>query len=486
VPLTYSRRELLIGAAALTLAGCHSGHSTALPAAPPLAPGELRPLVIGCIAPFTGPYSSVGQVVSASLLAATSHLRANPSGSYSPQLVTADAPVTAADGQAAYAQLKAKQVDAVLWCGAQGLLESLPAIVADLTPVIAVGTDIQSRVLTSPSVPDLTTAAAAGFPVFQQSMPDVGAVELLIEYAIGDRGFDRLGLVFSTSSSPGIDGYFTGACSRLGVDAVAVLGYDSSNGPPDLRQTAIDLVLQRPHAVIVVGAAPEAASLATELSQMGHAYIDTPTAKGSHAAPMVLGVPAATGSAVFTRLAGTAATRGTVGATLLGSVVALPGAGLRSWVHQFAPSYNGGLPQGGEDGPADAIAALLAAASTAGSADGADLVAALEGNPPVAFSSPVPIGFGMAQHLSALAGAFCLQTVESLPAPGYDLGADWGTIFPAGYRAPDLLVDFTDERNRQAYPAVAAQVASLRYGVSAQPSYQGGSQDRIEACERIH
>jgi hypothetical protein len=444
-------------------------------------------MVVGCIAPFSGPYAAVGQIVSAALAAATGHIDHDLRGSYGgyrPTIVKADAPLTAADGQRAYAQVMSRRVDAILWCGAQGLAESLPAIVADLVPVIAVGTDLQGRVPADGHVPDLGTAASAGFPVFQTSVPDAVAVDLLLRYASTDRRFTRAALVWSTSSAPGADGMFAAACAKHGIANVGTPGYDSSAGPPSMSGVANVLRSVKAEAVVVIGSALETAALATVLDQMGATYVDTPTAKGPRFAPMLLGVPAAAASALFTRTAGVHAARGTGAASTLGAVVGLPDAPLRDWVRRFVPGYNGGLPQGGEDGPADALAALLGAAATARSSAAADVIAALELSAPVQFATSVPWTFGPDRHLSVVADDLTMQSVEYQPETRYQLGRDWGTLFPIGYRAPDLLVDFTLGPNRQAHPAVLSQVLAMRFGISG--AYQGGDPAKISACAAVH
>jgi hypothetical protein len=96
----------------------------------------------------------------------------------------------------------------------------------------------------------------------------------------------------------------------------------------------------------------------------------------------------------------------------------------------------------------------------------------------------VPWAFGPDRHLSVSAGDLAMQSVEYEPQPRYQLGQDWATVFPTGYRAPDLLVDFTLATNRQAHPAVMSEVLGMRYGISG--SYQGGDPAKISACAAVH
>jgi len=438
---------------------------------------------------MSGPYASIGATVSASLAAAMGHIKSDLGGvyqGYRPTIVMADAPLTAGDGQAAYAQLTARHVDAILWCGAQGLAESLDTIVADLRPIIAVGTDLQSRVPANGQVPDLTTTSGAGFPVFQTSVPDVGAIDLLLEYAANDRGFSRAGLIFSSSSSPGCDTVFAAFCQKWGLSDAVTIGYDNTAGTPDLSDAVRAMRHAEAEAVVVVGAAEDAVAVAGLLDEIGSRYVDTPTTKADRFVPMLLGSPSATSTAVFAAGAGLHAARGTIGASSIGAVVGLPDAPMRRWIAQFVPTYNGGFPRGGEDGPADALAALLAAAAVAESTQGADLVAALESGFNIQFATSAVSQFGPGQHLSVTNGDLCLQTLESSPETEYDLGQDWGPIFPTGYRGSDLLVDFTQARNSAAQPAVMTQLLSLRYGISSQAAYQQDDPAKMQACAAIH
>jgi len=493
-----SRRRFLAGAAggaaavaaAGAVTGCTGGGRRSgravLPAGGP-APG--RPIVVGCVTPMTGPYAAIGQIVAVGLRAATRHIATDLGGSldgYTPRIVMADAPLTPADGQQAYASLAAQGCDAILWCGSPGLVESLPQIVANLTPVIAVGTDLQNGAPANPEVPNLSTSDGAGFPVFQTSISDASALDAILDYAAHNRGFTKAALLSSMIAAPNAANSFQSACNTYGIVNVGTTPFDTSAGPPDLTAAIAALRTSGAEAVVVLGAAPDAAAAAAALDAAGARYVDTPAAKQRGFAPMLMGSPAATASSLFARLAGAHAATGTIGASTLGAVVGLPDAPLRSWIKRFVVGYNGGIPQGGEDGPADALAAVLMAAATAESTNGADIVAGLESGFTVQFATPSGFRFGPGQHLSAIAGDVCLQTLERSPEPTYDLGADWGAVFPRGYRTPDLLVDPTLAANRLAQPDLMARVVALRYGISSQAAYQGGDQAKMRACAAVH
>jgi ABC-type branched-subunit amino acid transport system substrate-binding protein len=483
-----TRRALLAGAGAAVLSACSGGRRrTALPrAAAPQAAGAGNPLVVGVITPLTGPYAYVGKMVTAALTATTRHIDADLGGSfagYRPVVVTADAPLTAADGQKAYAHLKSLGVDAVLWGGAPGLDAVLPAIVSDLTPVIAVGTDLQALVATDPSVPDLTSSDANGFPVFQLAVPMADAFDALAGYAATDRRLARTGVVWS-SASPGADKAWSTACAGHHLESLVSMSFDVSGGPPDLSAAVLALRAAEVQFVVFVGAAPDAAHLVTGLDFVGGRYVDTPTARVGGFKPMVAGVAGATGTTVFASLGGPHAAKGTISVTNLGGATGLPRLPIRDWLSRFVAGY--GTPRGGEDAAADAIAVLLTAAGAARSTAGADLVAAIEAEGAQAFATPVPVGFAPDRHVAPGAGDIALLTLESTPEPRYDLGREWGAVFHAGDRIPDLLVDATLTANRAAHPELMGEVTTGRFGISSQASYQDGDPAKMAACNAVH
>jgi ABC-type branched-subunit amino acid transport system substrate-binding protein len=488
-PRPFTRRALLAGAGAAALGACSGGRRRpALPsAAAPQGSGAGNPLVVGVITPLTGPYAYVGRMVTAALTATTRHIDADLGGSlagYRPVVLTADAPLTAADGLKAYTHLKGLGIDAVLWAGAPGLDAVLPAIVSDLTPVIAVGTDLQGLAATDPSVPDLTSSDANGFPVFQLAVPMADAFGALAGYAATDRHLSRTGVVWS-SASAGADKAWSTACAGHHLEPLVSLSFDASGGSsPDLSAAVLALRAAEVQFVVFVGAAPDAAHLVTGLDFVGGRYIDTPTAREGGFRPMVAGLAGATGTTVFASLGGPYAAKGTISVTNLGGATGLPHLPIRDWLGRFVAGY--GIPRGGEDGPADAIALILTAAGAARSTAGADLVAAIEAEGALAFATPVPVGFAPDRHVAPGAGDVALLTLESTPEPRYDLGREWGEVFHTGDRTPDLLVDPTLAANRAAHPQLMGDVTAGRFGISSQASYQDGDAAKMAACTAVH
>lgn len=477
-------------ASALALPACTGhGRRTSRPASPPGPAARGRPIRVGCIAPFTGPRQATGATAAVSLAAAVAHIDADLGGSYNgfrPQIVPADAALTPADGRRAYAQLVAQKVDAILWCGSLGLAESIPDIVRDVVPVIAVSTDLHSRAPLDPQVPDLTTAAAGGLPVFQTAVPDSLALDLLVDYARTDRDFDTAAMIFSSATYPHADTVFDATCQKYGLRNAVTSGYDGATSNPDLSPQVEAVRAAGAQALVIFAPADEAATIVTLLDRLGARYVDTPTARGRGFKPMVLGGPRATGDPAFARAAGTHAAKGTIGVGYLGGFAGLPGLPIRDWVARFAPSYNGGLLRGGEDAAADALAAVMNAAARASSMQGADIIAALESGVVTEFASTVGFAFAADHHLSATTDELVLTTLESVPESRYTLGQEWSTSFARGFVGPDLLVDFTVGYNRRAHPDVIERILGGHLGTSCGSSYQGADQARMAACRALH
>ncbi|GAC1592436.1 MAG: hypothetical protein NVS3B21_12150 [Acidimicrobiales bacterium] len=492
--LTVSRRGLLGFGAAAVVAACtgRSARRAPVPGVRAQRPslGGRKPLTIGCIAPFTGPRAAVGDRVQSSLAAAVAHIDHDLDGSYDgyrPRIVRADAPLTGADGQKAYAELLSQKVDAILWCGSPGLEESIPDIVRDLMPVIAVGTDLQSRAPFNPRVPDMTTLAASGSPIFQTAVPDTAAVDLLLEYARIDRAFESAALLFSITTHPNMDVYFDAACKRLAMRNAGMVGYDGAGGNPDMGPPVASLRGTGAQVVVILAPANEAGATVAALDAMGSRYADASVARGPGFHPMVLGGPRSVGDAIFARSAAGHAPVGAVSVGAIGEFAGLPRFPLRDWASRLASSPERRVLAGGEQGPADGLAAIVTAAARAASTDGADLVAALESGVQISFASSVPFHFGADRHLAVTAGDLTLTTLEVPPGGPYNLGREWSEGFlPPGFVGPDLLLDFTFDRNRRAHPQVMDEILAARVGTSCRPEYQGGDPGKIAACRAVH
>jgi hypothetical protein len=197
--------------------------------------------------------------------------------------------------------------------------------------------------------------------------------------------------------------------------------------------------------------------------------------------------PGGSVDASFVRAGGPAPAPGTITAWYVGGMVALPSMPIRQWIKDYVPSYNGGIVKGGEDGPADGMACLLAAASLGRSTKGADIVAALEQGIPTKFASTAEVFFAPDRHLSLTRDDLMLVSLEyPRPELRYNLGSEWKELFKAGYEGPVALWDYTYDANRRAQPAVMEEVARLRFGTSCRPEWQDANPAKITACKAVH
>jgi hypothetical protein len=197
-----------------------------------------------------------------------------------------------------------------------------------------------------------------------------------------------------------------------------------------------------------------------------------------------MGPPGATGTAGFFRRAGAAAAPGTVAAWSLGSVVGLPRLPVRDWITRYQPAYDGGVMRGGEDGPGDALVAILNAAAEAGSTRPAQMIAALEGGLETRFCSPVALSWAPDRHV-APARTDLVLVARARPPAAFNLGTEWEEVLDPAYDGPVHLVDPTLEPNRRAHPEVVEAILDRRYGLSCRSDYQDNDQAKIEACRRL-
>jgi hypothetical protein len=304
-------------------------------------------------------------------------------------------------------------------------------------------------------------------------------------YAREDRDFSTAGLLFDKSIYPGVDLLFAGAANKHGITTRRIAGYDPTTGPINLIEPIQTLKQLGCHVVMCYGQADQVSSILTDLQRLEGKYVDTPTTKLSTFKPMVMGSTWGTGSPDLVALAGDAASRGTISVSALGSVPTLPTLPMREWIHNYSPGYHGGVLQGGEDAPADAAAAIIAAAARAGSTRGPDVIRALESGAVSKFASSAGFSFAPDRHLALSRADVALTTLE-FPPESYNLGTEWKEILKKGYQGVTHLVDFTLAANTRAHAEVMVEILQRRYGTSASDDYQGGDAAKVAACKARH
>ena len=417
---------------------------------------------IGVVAPFSGVGAFIGTIVNNSLNTAVAQLNATGGiGGRKVQLELRDTGVDPANGPKAYTELSADSgVVGILWCAGAGFSQALPSIKRDGMPVIAVFDDLLSSGKLYPEGDE------AGRSVFQLAIPGRYSMEVLADYAKNDRGYSSAALLSDTSTDPegNTPKYFKAAMEKAGIENVGMETFavpDSDYGAQLQRLKAA-----KPHTIWVWGLSANTAGIVRQLSDLGAAYVDTPTAKGAAWHPHVFGSPAGTGDKSWIALAGDKAKVGTVTAWHVGGLIFLPSFAMAGWMRKHIKKD----PTGGEESPADGLAALLNGVKKAGSTDRAKVVEGLETMGKVKFAS-IPFGFSAQNHVAKTKDEIIVVTMERggtgpvTTDPSYKLGAEWGSgVFTQTAAGPTYLVRPTLEANRRAHPEVIAEVLEKGYG----------------------
>jgi len=436
-------------AASPVLAACSSGGSTK-------RAGASDTIKFGVIAPFSGVGSFVGNITHNSLDAAVQQINSTGGvGGRKVELVLRDAGQELTAGVKAYQEFSGDpHMAGVLWCGGLGFDESRNLIRRDQMPSMAVFEDPASSNDLYPAVPERS--------IFQLVMPESMAMKVLCRYLAEDRGYKRVGLLFDSTISEGVKKYFTDSASEFGITPAGIESFNvfASEFGPQLQR----LKPQHSEALLVWGLAASTAGVAQQLSQIGAAYVDTPTAKGADWHPHVIGAPTGTGDKSFAELAGASAKVGTITAWHLGGLVYLPTFAIGTWMKKYLNKTS----TGGEELPADGLGTLVRAIQTGHSTDHARVVSTIETMGRFKFAS-AEFGFTPQNHLARTEDEMIIVTLErsSGPAatdPGYQLGREWKDVFPSGYAGPTHLVRPTVDANRRAHPDVVDQVLGEGWG----------------------
>lgn len=439
------------------------------------ASGRDDPFTVGVIAPFSGPSSSTGSLVTNGLEASVRHLNAIDRLRGRPlEVLLRDAGADPGAGVQLYEELASQpEIFGILWCGVPGLTQVLPQI-RDGLPLIAVFEDQFSE--------GELLASTPGSSLFQVQMPQVYVLDALAGYAADDRGYTSAALLHDTSfdREGTIRRQFEEAFTRAGIDVVAVEPFAA--GGTDYGPQLQRLQTAAPHVLYIDGLPADAADIALALDALGASYVDTPTAKGAQWRPHIFGSARAFGDGTWPDLAGESAKVGTVTGSHLGGLAYLPAFEIGTWMRQLL----GKDPLGGEELAADGLASILRGVEAAGTTDREGLIRAMERIDSTAFAS-VPFGYTPDRHVAYGPEDVVIRTLErlrgpALTSPPYDLGREWtaGNIFAGTAAAFTHLVRPTLEANRQAHPDVMASVLDEAYGTQC-TKQADGTLDR--ACE---
>jgi branched-chain amino acid transport system substrate-binding protein len=442
------------------LAACAKGSDSSAAKTNPANAGTIK---VGVVAPFSGVGAFIGTIVNNSLDAAVKQLNSTGGiGGRKVQLVLRDTGVDPANGPKAYTELSAdKDIVGILWCSGAGFSQALPSIKRDGMPVIAVFDDLLSSGKLYPN------GDAAGRSVFQLVIPGSYAMDTLADYAKNDRGYASAALISDTATDPEGNNpkYFKAAMEKAGMANKGMETFSITDSDYGAQLQRIKAA--KPHTVWIWGLSANSAGIVSQLADLGASYVDTPTAKaGGEWRPHVFGSPAGTGDKSWVQLAGDKAKVGTVTAWHVGGLISLPDFAIAGWMRKHLQKD----PTGGEESPADGLAALLNGVKKAGSTDRAKVVEGLETMGQIKFAS-IPFGFDARRHVAKTMDDMIVVTMERggngpvVTDPPYKLGREWAEgVFNRTPAGPTHLVRPTLEANKRAHPDVMATVLKEGYG----------------------
>lgn len=445
------------------LAACAQGNDSGSSGGGDTAGGGGDTIKVGVVAPFSGVGAFIGTIVNNSLDAAVKQLNATGGiGGRKVSLVLRDTGVDPANGPKAYTELSAdSNIAGILWCAGAGLTQALPSIKRDGMPIVGVFDDLLSSGRLFPD------GDAAGRSFFQLAIPTSYGMEILADYAKNDRGYTSAALISDTSTDPegNVPKYFQAAMDEAGIENKGMETFaitDSEYGAQLQRIKAA-----RPQSIWIWGLSANSAGIVSQLADLGASYVDTPTAKaGGEWRPHVFGSPAGTGDKSWIALAGEDAKVGTVTAWHVGGLLYLPSFAMAGWMRKYLQKD----PTGGEESPADGLAALLNGIKKAGSTDRAKVVTGMETMGKIKFAS-IPFSFTADRHVSKTIDDMIVVTMERggtgavSTDPSYKVGREWAAgVFERTAAGPTHLVRPTLQANTRAHPDVMAEVLKEGYG----------------------
>lgn len=405
-------------------------------------------LKVGLIGIFSGPFDFLARIINDSIDAALREINDTRGGigGRKVEVVKRDTGLDLFAGPAkAYREFAADpDIIGILWFTPLGLDEARPQIQRDNMPVVSAAADLFTRDALYPKSPERS--------IFQILTPESMATDVLAQYCKEDRGYSRVALIHDSAVFTAIEGAYKKSVEKFGLTDVGIEthGLGASDFGPQLQR----LKSKRPEALFIWSLASDTGGMVRQISDLGSAYVDTPTAKGPGWHPQIMGSPGGTGEKTWAENAGEAAKAGSVTPWYLGGTVHLPTFTMSKWMKKYLSKS----PTGGEELAADALYTLLHGVEKAGSTDRQKVVTAIETMGKVEFAS-LPFSFTKDRHVARVKDDFVMFTLErgAGPAktdPPYELGKEYGGFFPADYVGPTHLVRPTLAANKRAYPDV--------------------------------
>lgn len=301
-----------------------------------------------------------------------------------------------------------------------------------------------------PSIATFSDLLSAGqlFPdsdysqVFQIFPPDIWAAEVLAEYGVRDRGYDRFAYI-GDATALGKQGreQIEKALSKHGKKLLRAEQYNV--GDVDMTAQLVRIRQTGCQALVIWGLAGDTAHALQNMRKLGSDYVDQPRAVGSSSSnwhPQIMGFPGGVAERTFAELAGDAARTGTVSTWYMGGLGYFPE--FQRATDEFKRKW-GKSPTGGENNPADSVFLLAEAIDRARSTEPAKVIEAMEASK-VNFFSNTPHSFAPGQRISLSRGDILGVTLERGAAiktsPPYALGKEFKEFFPPGYIGPTHFV----------------------------------------------
>lgn len=302
--------------------------------------------------------------------------------------------------------------------------------------------------------------------VFQIFPPDIWSAEILADYGVNDRGYDRFAYIGDATAlgKQGLDQMR----KALGKHGKSVLRAEQYNvGDVDMTAQLVRIRETGCQCLVIWGLAGDTAHALQNLKKLGAEYIDQGRALSSTASawhPQIMGFPGGVAERTFAELSGDSARAGTVSTWYMGGVSYFPQ--FQGAIEAFKEKW-GRTPTGGENNPADSIYVLANAFETAKSTEPAKVIPALE-KTSVNFFSITPHSFQPGGRLSLTKDDIIGVTLERGAAvrtdPKYELGTEFRKFHPPGYVGPTHFLRPNFEGLLRKHPQLMEIILKEGYG----------------------
>lgn len=308
----------------------------------------------------------------------------------------------------------------------------------------------------------------ANYPqVFQIFPPDIWSAEVLAEYGVTDRGYDRWAYIGDATAlgKQGRD-QIEKALSKYGKKLLRAEQYNV--GDVDMTAQLVRIKETGCQSLVIWGLAGDTAHALQNLKKLGADFVDRDRALASSPSnwhPQIMGFPGGVAERTFAELSGDAARSGTVSTWYMGGIGYFPE--VQAATDAFKKKW-GRVPTGGENNPGDSVFLLAEAMNRAGSTEPAKVIAALEDSPGVNFFSTTPHRFTKGQRISLTKGDILGVTLERGAAvktePSYELGTEFRKFHPPGYVGPTHFVRPNFDALMQTHPDLMQIILKENYG----------------------